>query len=404
MANIFDYFEWRGDLSIESDSFNDVDALILSRLSYCPFDEIVPTEINNKITIYNTADRFFSSEVDKYKVLWKGDTDLLKNVANSSRFKNMKLSGYVNVIEQEKQMQFSAVIIEIAKDCHYISFRGTDNTVVGWQEDFNMYYMFPLPSQLMAVEYLEKAAKELEGTFILGGHSKGGNLAVYASAFCSAEIQNRIIGIYNHDGPGFDSKSIEQSEFKAVKDKIHTYVPQSSIFGMMFEHEEDYTIVKSNQKGFLQHDIYSWEIKRNNLVPLNQMTNTSVFFDHTISQFVSNLSVEQRKKFIEGVFSLLENTEDKTFNEIVENWRKNSGVILKSIKNMDSKTRSLILSTLLSFIKCAKNNFSDINPLRKENRKQKVKKKTKNKVQKVKKKNKTQKIKKIKKKKRKSKK
>lgn len=369
MPNVFDYLHWRGDLTIQNDRFNDIDALILSRLSYFPFDEIVSENINDKISIKNAADIFFSSDKNNDKVLWKGDTDLLKHAAKSKRFKNMKLFGYVNLVEQEKQMQFSALIIEVSKNRYYISFRGTDNTIVGWQEDFNMYYMFPLPSQKMAVKYLITASQALNGSFILGGHSKGGNLAVYAAAFCSKDIQDRIVGIFNHDGPGFDSKAIEQSGFKAIQNKIHTYVPQSSIFGMMFEHQENYTIVKSSEKGFLQHDIYSWEVDRTELVHLNKMTGTSLFFNHTITQFAADLSIEQRKDFIEGVFSLLENTENKTFNEIADNWKTNSGVILKSLKNMDSKTRSLIITTLLNFIKCAKNNFSDINPLSKENRK-----------------------------------
>lgn len=369
MPNVFDYLHWRGDLTIQNDRFNDIDALILSRLSYFPFDEIVSENINNKISIKNAAEIFFSSDKNNDKVLWKGDTDLLKHAAESKRFKNMKLFGYVNLVEQEKQMQFSALIIEVSKNRYYISFRGTDNTIVGWQEDFNMYYMFPLPSQKMAVKYLITASQALNGSFILGGHSKGGNLAVYAAAFCSKDIQDRIVGIFNHDGPGFDSKAIEQSGFKAIQNKIHTYVPQSSIFGMMFEHQENYTIVKSSEKGFLQHDIYSWEVNRTELVHLNKMTGTSLFFNHTITQFAADLSIEQRKDFIEGVFSLLENTENKTFNEIADNWKTNSGVILKSLKNMDSKTRSLIITTLLNFIKCAKNNFSDINPLSKENRK-----------------------------------
>lgn len=373
MPNLFDYFEWRGDLSLQNDGFNDVDALILSRLSYFPFDTIVSEDINSKITISSACEQFFASDINNDKVLWEGDTDLLKACAQSARFKNMKLSGYVNTVEKEKQMQFSAVIVEINSDCHFISFRGTDNTIIGWQEDFNMYYMFPLPSQRTAVEYLENAAKALNSQFYLGGHSKGGNLAVYASSFCSEKTRNRILEIYNHDGPGFDSKVIEQSGFKSVRGKIHTFVPQSSIFGMMFEHAEDYTIVKSSQKGFLQHDIYSWEVKRNSLVTLTTMTNTSAFFDHTLSQFVAEMDESQRKSFIEGIFSLLENTEDKTFNEIVENWKTNSTMIFRSLKNMDGKTRNLILSTLLNFIKCAKNNFSDINPLRKENRKHKTK-------------------------------
>lgn len=373
MPNVFDYFDWRGDLSIKSDSFNDVDALILSRLSYFPFDDIVSADINDKITINNVCEKFFASDINDDKILWEGDTQLLKACAESERFKNMKLSGYVNIVEREQQMQFSAVVIEIADNCHYISYRGTDNTIVGWQEDFNMYYMFPLPSQQTALKYLEQASKSLSGRFILGGHSKGGNLAVYASIFCNPEIQKRIVGVYNHDGPGFDSKVIEQSGYKSMISKIHTYVPQSSIFGMMFEHAEEYTIVKSTQKGFLQHDIYSWEIKRNQLETLSTMSNTSAFFDHTLTELVSDMDEHQRKTLIEGIFSILASTENKTFNEIAENWKSNSGIIFRSLKDMDTKTRSLIISTLLNLIKCAKNNFSDINPLRKENRKHKTK-------------------------------
>lgn len=364
MANVFDYFDWRGDLLQENDSFNDVDALILSRMSYVTFDKIVPKGFNNKITVYNAADLFFETEGIQEKALWEGDVSLLKYAANNARFMDMKLCGYINTVQPEKQMQFSALIIEITPTLHYISFRGTDNTITGWQEDFNMYYMFPLPSQQMAVEYFEKAAKEFSGNFILGGHSKGGNLAVYAAAFCSQPLQNRITAVYNHDGPGFDSNAIEKSGFKNVKDKIHTFVPQSSIFGMMFEHQESYSIIKSSQKGFLQHDIYSWEVKRNHLVHLNTMTDTSRFFDHTITDFVAEMSVEQRKEFITSLFSLLENTNISTFDELGENQYKNSSEILKNIKNIDPKMRTLILKTLVLFMKSAKNNFSAINPLR----------------------------------------
>lgn len=371
MSDIFDYFNWRGDLTIDKDGFNNVDALILSRISSLPFDNIVPKEFDRSITIYEAANLMFSNDEYKKHIFWDRDVDLLKYAAFNPRFQNMKLSGYVNLLEQTQQMQFCAVTIELDKNVHFISFRGTDNSIVGWQEDFNMYYMFPLPSQKKSVEYLENAAKMLSGTFILGGHSKGGNLAVYASAFCSPCVQQRIKDVFNHDGPGFAAEVIRKSCFEAVKNKVHTYVPQSSIFGMMLEHEEDFIIIQSNEKGFGQHDIYSWEIRRTNLVELNKMSNLSMFFDHTLRDFVVNLNVEQRKEFITGLFSLLENRDGDTFDEFGENFFKNSSVVMKTIKNMDGKTRKMILSTLMDFVKCAKNNFSDINPLLKENRKQK---------------------------------
>lgn len=373
MTNIFDYFNWRGDLSLKQDGFNEVDALVLSRLSYLPFDNIVSADIKEKISLRKTGDKFFSSDIDKTKILWRDDINLLKCCSESKRYEDMKLSGYVNIVDEKKQLQFSAVAIEISKNHYFISYRGTDNTVVGWQEDFNMYHTFPLPSQKTALKYLEEASKKLYGNLILGGHSKGGNLAVYASSFCKNDIRKRITDVYNYDGPGFDSKSIENSGFNLIIDKIHTYLPQSSIFGMMFEHDENYTIIKSCQKGFLQHDIYSWEVVGNKLVTLSEMTRTSAFFDHTLNEFLSTMSVEQRKHFADGVFSLLKNSDDKTFNEIADNWRANSAVVFKSFKNMDKETRSLILSSVLNFVKCAKNNFSDINPLSKGNKKSRKK-------------------------------
>ncbi len=368
MANIFDYIEWRGDLSIKNDPLNDADFLILSRLSYLPFDGIVSENMEDKITIAKSAEAFFTSEKNQKMLSWKGDEKLLEYVSKADRFKNLRLSGYVNKVEDEKQMQFSVVVIELEKDLHFVSFSGTDNTVVGWQEDFNMYYMFPLPSQIMAVKYLEKVASQFKGNFILGGHSKGGNLSVYSAIFCSDETRSRITKVYNHDGPGFDSKVCQEAGYKAIKDRINTYIPQSSIVGMMFEHQEEYTIIKSNQKGFFQHDIYTWEIRQKDLVRLSNTTSTSVFVDNTITDCVGKMSTQERKEFVEGIFTLLKSTENKTFNEIMDHWGKNTATIIKTFKNMDSKTRSHILLTLVSFMKCAKNNFSDINPLRKANR------------------------------------
>lgn len=363
MANVFDYINWRGDLSLKIDEFNDVDALILSRLSYLPFDNIVSKNIHNQISIYNATDLYFEQKENRQKPFWEGDLELLKYVANADRFSTLRLSGYENIVDNDTQMQFSAVIIELQKDRYFISFRGTDNSLVGWQEDCNMYYMFPLPSQIKAAQFVENAAKQLSGTFILGGHSKGGNLAVYSAAFCSPEVQKRIEKVYNHDGPGFTSKVLETKEFKAIINKVNTFVPQSSIFGMMFEHSDDYSIIKSNQKGFLQHDIYSWEVRRTNLVYLNTMTNTSRFFDHTINDFVAELSVEDRKALIEAVFKLLESTNASTFDDIGNNFSESYSEIFKSIGTMDGKMRSKIVKTLFMLIKCAAENFSDINPI-----------------------------------------
>lgn len=360
MADIFDYISWRGDLSFEQDSFNELDALVLSRLSYLPFDGAVSSCLFDEITLEQAAMRIFATDDYEKNLLWKGDADLLKAAAESKRFGKILVSGYVNEVESDVSMQFSATTFEFLKKNYFISYRGTDNSLVGWQEDFNMFFTFPLPSQKKALDYFEKAVRLLDGKFILGGHSKGGNLAVYASAFSNENSRKHIDYVYNFDGPGFSLDKIKDSGFYNIYDKIYTFVPQSSIFGMMFEHEESYTIVKSNQKGFLQHDIYSWEIEQNSLIRLNNTTNFSVFFDHTFKEFLSSLTIEQRKDFTKEVFALLSLTETTTFNEMIKNPFKNTGTILKSFAGLDSKTRNMLLKTIFAFVKSAKNNFSDI--------------------------------------------
>ena len=159
------------------------------------------------------------------------------------------------------------------------------------------------------------------------------------------------------DGPGFSLEKIRDSGFYEIDDRIYTFVPQSSIFGMIFEHEESYTIVKSNQKGFLQHDVYSWEIEQNRLVRLKSTTNFSVFFDHTLKEFVESLTIAQRREFTKEVFALLSLTETATFNEMLKNPLKNTGTILKSFAGLDSKTRNMLLKTIFAFVKKCKKQF-----------------------------------------------
>lgn len=363
MANVFDYLHWRGDLKIINGEITDIDGMILSRLSYLPFDGFAGEGFDDKLPLKAVAEKVLKSDENLKKILWKGDTELLQITAESERFGNLLISGYRNIIDDERQVQYSSITFELDEKHHFISFRGTDNTLTGWQEDFNLFCTFPLLSQTLALRYFESAAEHFGGSFILGGHSKGGNLAIYSASFCSKENQDKITSIYNLDGPGFDSSAIAESGFKNVKDKINTYVPQSSIFGMMFEHEESYTVIKSNQKGFFQHDIYSWEINPTTLVTLNRINGMSVFFDHTLTEFVQKMSLDERKAFTEALFNVLKTTDDKTFNEILANWFKDTGRILRTMKNLDPETRSLISSAIFSFIKCAVNNFSDLNPI-----------------------------------------
>ena len=162
-----------------------------------------------------------------------------------------------------------------------------------------MTFKSHIPSQIDALKYLEEIAKEYPNNLRIGGHSKGGNLAVYASIFASEDIRNRIINIYNNDGPGFNDDIIETKEYKEMIKKVSTYIPQDSIFGRLLTHKEKYTVVKSTQRGVMQHDLYSWQLLGNEFVYLKEVTNGSKFIDKTITNWLKNLDLQTREQVID---------------------------------------------------------------------------------------------------------
>jgi hypothetical protein len=308
MANIFDYLQWRGDLTFEQSPFNSVDNLILAKLSYLPFEGIVSgTNSKDSITILEASEKFASLAGNLKKEqfsssFFKDDPHFLHLLGTTKRFGSLMLTHYVNNIDISEEKQFAALTIFGKNIPPYISFRGTDLTLVGWKEDFNMSFLSAIPSQLEAVAYLENIARLFKKYLRVGGHSKGGNLAVYAAAFCKKNIQKRIIEIYNNDGPGFRNEIITQPSFQAIADKIHTFIPQSSIVGMLFEHEEKYTIVESTQKGFMQHDLFSWQVTHDDFIRLDDITSDSKFIDKTMKEWLRSLSPDQRKELVNHLY------------------------------------------------------------------------------------------------------
>lgn len=356
MANVFDYLQWRGDLTLKQSEFNGIDNLILSRFSYFPFDKIIKE--NEETTIEELSNRFKKQDIDKLPILWKDDIELFPLMGKSKRFGEMLATKYINKIEKEQEKQFSAITILMPDDTIYISFRGTDTTIIGWKEDFNMSFKSHVGSQICAKEYLEMIAKEYPNKKIrLGGHSKGGNIAIYASAFVSKEIKNRIINVYNNDGPGFCEDIIETSEYQEIIPKTHTYIPQSSIIGRLMNHKEDYTIVKSTQKGIMQHDLYTWQILGKKFITVKELTNRSEFIDKTIKDWIENIEPTKREQVIDVLFEILSKTDAQTIEDLKANWFINARTILTTYKNIDSDTKEIIWQTLNTLFKIAKNNI-----------------------------------------------
>lgn len=389
MSHLFDYLDWRGDLPLTADPFNVVDGVILARLAYMPFELLdasgVPAQADNPDTpapdpkpeptsvpepqdlcavegqtLSEAAARLMQVPDLEARMLWKYDLRLLRQTAESPRFADMRLHAFQHQLDPVSEIQFAAVTFTLPDGRRFLSFRGTDNTLVGWKEDFNMGFMVPVPSQRSAARYLSRVAGALDGPILLGGHSKGGNLAVYAAACAEPAHRDRIGAIYNFDGPGFNADFLSTDGYRQISGRIETFVPQSSVVGLLLENEERYTIIHSAETGPMQHDVYSWSVVRNRFRCLNQITRSSQILDRTLKDWVAKLTPEQRADMIDAIYDIMTATDAVTLKDLSDHWFRHSRTIFKSIRDMDDDTRENLSDAFGQLIKSALNSWMQL--------------------------------------------
>lgn len=339
MTNILDYIKWRGDLLMERVPFCDVDAVILSQLSYTRLTGVVTENFWGEPVTIEAAAKIVLEEPERLKQ--NEDEELWQLVMESDRFKDLVLTGYVDRFDIAAEKQFSAVTALMPEGKAAVVYRGTDLTIVGWKEDFNMSFADYVPAQEEAVAYMNTAGKNLpDREFVLCGHSKGGNLAVYGGAFCTPELQQRICSVRSFDGPGFSEENVEKAGMKAILPKTRTFLPQSSVVGMLLEHEEEFTVIHSRSIGLMQHDLYTWEIMGGRFVVEEETTDSSQFIDKALKQWLQNMPKDKREGFVETVFSILDDCNAVTLKELFS--RKNALTVMKNLKEMEAEERELI--------------------------------------------------------------
>ena len=254
MGTVYDYLTWRGDLTFGAAPFCEVDSLILSMFAYLDMQDIVPSPSEEgEISVWEASNAFIKRYPDPKKtkmgvLIPKDIVKMMKALCVTQRFGNLKMSGFVNIIDPQTELQFSAVTFRMADGTAIVTYRGTDDTLIGWKEDMNMCFLPVVPAQLKATEYLKAVAAKHEGKLIVTGHSKGGNLAIYAAVKSSPAVRERLLVAYSNDGPGFTREFIEGKDYLAVKGRLRTLVPQSSVVGAMLEQSPHHQIIKSVQK------------------------------------------------------------------------------------------------------------------------------------------------------------
>lgn len=305
MADMFDYLQWRGDLTFRQAPVNEVDALVFSGLAYVRYGTTGEDDIREPISLREAAEIFFSRSDCSSRVRVKNDLELLRAAAETERFGSSELWMYRDLFIPEQETQFAAMTFLLDDGSAFLSFRGTDHTLVGWKEDFNMTFQQTIPAQRLAVQYVRDVALDHGGALYLGGHSKGGNLAVFAAARSSPMIREQILGVYNNDGPGFTKYLMGDPGYLAMVPRIRTCIPQSSVIGMLLEHEEPYTVIRSKTVGLLQHDLYSWELLGKSFIPVEEVTDSSLFIDATIKDWFAEMTNQERSQLVDVMFGLL---------------------------------------------------------------------------------------------------
>lgn len=344
MENIISYVKEWGQYRLSEKPFNEVDSLVLCQLVYLNYGQFVPgldreSEPVSIQSIYEHPDR--ERILDDY---WyrENNIELFAAVTASKRFGGLKMNYYVNIINEQEQTQFSAMTYVLEDQLVYIAYRGTDATIVGWKEDLNLAFSKPLPSQHLAVEYMEHVAEFVKGNFYTGGHSKGGNLAVYAAMNCKQQVRDRIARIFNNDGPGFRPEIREQGKYHEIADRMVKFIPRSSLVGTILEDQVDYILVESRGVGMLQHNTYSWKIEEDHFIRAKNMAEGKMVRDAALNEWILSLTEEETHAFVDTLYDVVSASEASNVFEFGADWKNCLQNVFEAAKEIDDTTRKMI--------------------------------------------------------------
>ena len=359
MSHIVSYIKRHREKTFLEEPFNEVDALVLSQFIYLKLDGVVPTVSQKRESVYlyeigNTMnyEKVFMDE--RYR---KDNLELFEAMADSKRFRRMRMNYFSEITSVLAETQFSAMTVFLEDGPTVIIYRGTDETMVGWKEDFNMCFKEPVTGQSLSALYLQQVTERLEGDFIVTGHSKGGNFAVYASMNVEEKIQNRIKRVYSFDSPGFRPEILESVDFNKIKDRIYKYLPHSSIFGMLLQSKEEFQVVECFSIGILQHNPYNWQVSGNEFKKVDKLDRGSVFLNATCNEWIYSLSDEELHAFSEIWYQIMKEANITTLLEFTKEPGKTLIHLIDAIRETDDKTKEMAKELAHGLMEVAKENI-----------------------------------------------
>lgn len=344
LNNILDYIDWRGDLTFQERPFNEVDNLIFSELAYVNMNGIIQED--TRITLHDFYGQYLTSP-NRANIPLNNPDPLLEKAAECSRFRDILITGFVETTDAEKQTQFAAVTFLLPDNTAYLSFRGTDDTVVGWREDCNFSFLSPTWGQTEAVRYVNHIAAQTDYPLRIGGHSKGGHFAVYGAAFCDKTVRDqRIMEVYSNDGPGFSSRIADAEEYLSILPKVRKILPESSLVGLLLSGSEARTIVKSSAKGIYQHHPFTWAVCCDHFEYADGLSAESTLLDETLEKWLAGMTDDDRRLFVSTIFDSIDAAGISTLDDLRKNKLISYNAILKASADLPQERRGEVLKIL----------------------------------------------------------
>ena len=355
------YIKQFGKYTFKEKHFNHVDALVFAELSYMNFDLVINKNDDGSFILKN-IDLSNLDELAKGEMDTKRNKIMLPLMMKSKRYQDIVIKNIYFKDSIEEEVQFYAITI-LFEDKIYVAYRGTDLTLRGWKEDINMILSPLIPSHTLGLNYLNKVASENEGKIIIGGHSKGGNIAEYAGLFCNEEVQERITHIYSFDGPGFYDKTLsEEVANSPYRHKIRKFVPRNAVVGLLLKGSKNARIVDAVSVGVLQHDPFNWKIDNDGKFHiLKRRAMVSYISEKSLTEWIDSMDLEDFRVVINIIFDSFDSLDVDLLsirNDFWNSWRR----ISKSYKSLNKIDKKRLNSLLPRFLKInVKNKFNYMN-------------------------------------------
>lgn len=361
METVLDYLKEYGDCSFRDMPMTEVDSLALCQLSYLKFDGMVPgvRENSSSVTLQSLKEHPDYEKLFADVRYEEVNRALIEGMLAGKRFRNMKLNCYVNIIEKQWETQFSAITYILDDGTVYVAYRGTDETIVGWKEDFNMAFLSPVPGQEYSVGYLNSVADRIRVPFYVGGHSKGGNLAVYSAMNCRPEVQDRILRVFSMDGPGFRPEVLERCGYDLIADRVTKILPHSSLVGMLFESDMNYQVVASKTFGLAQHDPYTWLVEGDHLKHVNDIYERRKRMDNTLNTWILSLDEKQLRTFVDTLYQVISASRADNLIEFTAEWKRSMNGIIAALKEVDEDTTKVLKTVVKALFDIAGANIKE---------------------------------------------